>query len=483
VVELDRPILPRSKVTFDMEFEAQVPVQIRRSGRHNKEGIDYSMAQWYPKMCAYDEVGWHPVPYVAREFYGVWGDFDVKITMDSKYVLGGTGYLQNPNKIGHGYQDAGVTVKHTPGSKLTWHFKAPKVHDFVWAADPDYVHHKMQIDGFTTHYLYVENEKTKQTWKRLMEMIPDAYAYLKQRFGAYPYKQYSFIQGGDGGMEYAMATLINGNGNMDALYGVAIHEWVHSWYHGVIATNESDYPWMDEGFTVYAEDYTIHNTVDSLKGKWAMEAAYKGYFDLMKSPFNEPLSTPGDHYSTNFAYRNSAYYKGAVFVEQLGYIIGPQLRDAVLRRYYKDWAYKHPKPFDFIRIAEDMSGLQLDWYLDYFMNSLKSIDYAISDVQGAPSGKTQLTLRRVGGFPMPIDLVVSLKDGSKVAHYIPLHLMFGGKTEFDASYKVVTQPSWKWTHPAYTLVLDLPLSEIASIEIDPSYLMADIDRSNNKLTF
>ena len=94
-VNLTKPILPKSKVVFEMEFETQVPIQIRRSGRDNAEGIKYSMSQWYPKMCEYDYAGWHPTPYIAREFYGVWGDYDVTIKINKKYKLAGTGVLQN----------------------------------------------------------------------------------------------------------------------------------------------------------------------------------------------------------------------------------------------------------------------------------------------------------------------------------------------------------------------------------------------------
>ncbi len=104
-VKLTKPILPKSTVTFDMDFEAQVPLQVRRSGRDNPQtGVRLSMSQWYPKLCEYDYEGWHPTPYIAREFYGVWGDFEVKITIDKNYLIGGTGYLQNPNQIGYGYE-------------------------------------------------------------------------------------------------------------------------------------------------------------------------------------------------------------------------------------------------------------------------------------------------------------------------------------------------------------------------------------------
>ena len=109
-VQLPPPIQPGEVATFDMTFEGQVPVQIRRSGRDNAEGVRYSMAQWYPKMAEYDYQGWHADEYIGREFYGVWGEFDVKISIDKDYIVGGTGYLQNPLEIGHGYEEDGQTV-------------------------------------------------------------------------------------------------------------------------------------------------------------------------------------------------------------------------------------------------------------------------------------------------------------------------------------------------------------------------------------
>src|SRR5450631_1066999 len=140
-VKLSKPILPRSTVVFEMQFEAQVPLQVRRSGRDNPgTGVRYSMSQWYPKICEYDYEGWHPTPYVAREFYGVWGDYDVKISLDKNYLIGGTGYLQNAAQVGFGYESPGTKVVRPAGDTLTWHFIAPNVHDFMWAADPQYKH-------------------------------------------------------------------------------------------------------------------------------------------------------------------------------------------------------------------------------------------------------------------------------------------------------------------------------------------------------
>ncbi|SHM06397.1 M1 family metallopeptidase [Chitinophaga sp. CF418] len=477
-VPLAKPILPHTTTTFDMEFEAQVPVQIRRSGRNNSEGVDYSMAQWYPKMCEYDYEGWHPTPYIAREFYGVWGDFDVKIAIDKKFVVAATGYLQNPNQIGYGYEMTGTRVLRPAGDKLTWHFVAPNVHDFVWAADPDYKHITQQVDGFTAHFFYIENDMTKNTWPQLAKMIPDAYQYIKTHYGPYPYKSYSFIQGGDGGMEYPMATLIMGNGKIEGLYGLAAHEWMHTWYQGMLGTNESLYPWMDEGFTTFAENNVVYHTLDSLRTPSPQTGSYNGYFSLVRSGFEEPLSTHSDHYNSNYGYSQSAYSKGAVFLEQLGYIIGASTRDRGLLRYYWEWRFKHPNVNDFIRVMEKESGIQLDWYKQYFVYTTKHIDYGI-DTAFENNGKTIVRLQRIDNMPMPIDLLITAKDGKKVMHYVPMSLMFGSKPDEDSSIPRVVHDYWPWTNRTYDVEVDMPLSEIVKIEIDPGERMADTDKSNN----
>ncbi|MGZ5254950.1 MAG: M1 family peptidase, partial [Flavitalea sp.] len=159
-VNLSKPILPGTKVTFDMDYESQVPAQVRRAGRDAANGVRYSMSQWYPKMAEYDQDGWHPNPYVAREFYGVWGDFDVKISIDRSYIIGGTGYLQNPQQIGYGYEAKGSKVNRPSSQKLTWHFNAPNVHDFMWAADPNFKHITRTVSGGRVIHVYYNADST-----------------------------------------------------------------------------------------------------------------------------------------------------------------------------------------------------------------------------------------------------------------------------------------------------------------------------------
>ncbi len=483
-VTLDKPIAPRSKATLEMEFDAQVPVQVRRSGRDSKEGISYSMSQWYPKLCEYDYQGWHANPYVGREFHGVWGDFDVKISIDKKYILGASGYLINANEIGYGYEEEGTNVKRPEGDKLTWHFNAPNVHDFFWGADPDYVHEILRVrDDLILHFLFEKNENT-EAWARLPEIMAKAIEFIEKNYGRYPYEQYSFVQGGDGGMEYPMGTLITGERPLGSLVGVSVHEWMHSWYQMIMGTNEALYAWMDEGFTSYASSEVMNwlKEVEALPMKPEDNphaGTYMGYVNLVNSGVEEPLTTHADHFKTNFAYGMASYVKGSVFLHQLESVIGKKAFDEGMLKYYDTWKFKHPNTNDFMRVMEKVSGLELDWYKEHWVNSINTIDYGIKSVEDMGKGKTKIVLERVGVMPMPLDIMITDSKGVSTIYNIPLRIMRGEKPQenMEMGYKVAED--WPWTHPTYELIIDTKLKKISNIEIDASKRVADIERSNN----
>ncbi len=473
-VTLAKPILPNSKTTLTLDFAGQVPVQIRRSGRNNTEGIELSMSQWYPKLAEFDFEGWHADPYIAREFHGVWGNFDVKINIDKNYILGGTGYLQNGNEIGYNYQDAGKTVKIPSKTKnLTWHFIAPNVHDFTWAADKNYIHDKIKgPNNIDLHFLYKNNPAIIENWKKLQPITTKVLEFYNKTVGQYPYKQYSVIQGGDGGMEYAMCTLIVGEGDLEGLVGVMTHEFGHTWFQHILASNESKYGWLDEGFTSFIEDLATNEMVEK-KLDNPHENAYKGYVSMANSGKEQPQTTHSDRYDENRVYSITSYSKGDVFLAQLGYLIGKENVLKTLKKYYKDFKFKHPTPNDIKRTAERISGANLDWYLTDWTKTTNTIDYAIKSV-----AENVITLERLGRMPMPIDVLLEYQDGSKEAFYIPLRMMNFEKENPDSSLKRTVLKDWAWAYPTYEFMISSD-KKIKKITLDSSELMADVKRDNN----
>ncbi|MGI9550050.1 MAG: M1 family metallopeptidase [Aurantibacter sp.] len=478
VVDLAKPIPPGGKTTFDMLFEGQVPVHIRRAGRNNAEGIALSMSQWFPKLAEYDFEGWHADAYIAREFHGVWGDFDVKLTLDKNYVVGASGYLQNPQEIGHGYEAPGTKVEKPKGKTLTWHFKAPKVHDFVWAADPDYLHDTLKVeDGPVLHFLYKNDSEIIDNWKKLQPKTAEMMRFFNKNVGKYPYNQYSVIQGGDGGMEYAMATLITGKRKFGSLVGVTAHEMAHSWFQHILATNESKHEWMDEGFTSFISSLCMNEIMDQKKAN-PFENSYGGYYHLVESGKEQPQTTHADRYDENMAYGISAYSKGSIFLSQLGYVIGQDKLMQTLRKYYDDFKFKHPVPNDIKRTAEKVSGMELDWYLTDWTQTTNTIDYGIQEVI-ADGEKTKISLERIGLMPMPQDILVVYHDGTQETFYAPLRMMRGEKENPYPQLKRTILSDWPWANPGLSFNVSRPLSDIKAVVLNPSQLMADVNREND----
>jgi len=481
-VALAKPLVPGAKTTFTMKFDGQVPVMVRRAGRNSDEGVALSMTQWYPKMAEFDFEGWHADPYIGREFHGVWGNFDVKITIDKKYTIGGSGYLQNKNEIGHGYEDQGVKVSVPKKQKtLTWHFVAPNVHDFAWGADPDFIHDKVVgPNNVDLHFFYKNNPKIVENWKKLQPETVKLLEYFNQNIGEYPYKQYSIIQGGDGGMEYAMCTLITGERSLPSLIGVTAHEFAHMWFQHLLATNESKHGWMDEGFTSFISDFAVNQIMDkkNQEDENPLASAYNAYYYMVKMNGQQPLSTHADRFDDNMNYGISAYNKGAVFITQLAYVIGWENTFKTLKRFYYDFRFSHPTPNDFKRTAERVSGAVLDWYLVDWTQTVNTIDYSIKNV-GVKANKATITLERIGRIPMPIDLVVVYEDESSESFYIPSTLMRWAKENPYPKIKRTVLNGWDWGHLTYQFNFNTNGKKIKTVLIDPSQLMADVDRMNN----
>ena len=472
VAKLPATLKPGVQCRFSMNWTAQVPRQIRRSGWMNKEGVEFSMTQWFPKICEYDHHGWHSNPYIGREFHGIWGDYDVTINLPKGYQVGGTGMLQTPRK------EAVKSGK--------WHFIAEDVIDFAWAADKEFNVHTEMVDGIEMNFIYKPNKEYNSKWKDLPRFAAQAMRFFNEFVGPYPYPQYTIIQGGDGGMEYPMITLITANRKMPSLVGVTVHEMAHSWFQALVATNESLYEWMDEGFTSWIESECMaelpnlnpegENSEPTQGGlhSWA----YTGYLRQAASGNEEPLITHADHYTTNRAYGVAAYSKGEVLMNQLSAIMGDSLRNLGMRKYVENWSFKHPGPNDFKRTLERTADLELDWYFQYFMNTTHTIDYAIKDVVQDVM-KTTITLEKVGVMPMPQDLIVKFEDGSSMKYHIPLVIMRGHRP-IQGDEKLAED--WPWTNPTYQIVVPSMGKKLERVQLDPMLIQADTNLENNTYT-
>lgn len=473
-VYLVEPLPPGGTTTLDLGFNGQVPVQIRRSGRDNREGISYSMTQWYPKVAAYDRRGWHAEPYVGREFYGEFGDLDVAITIDSSFTVAATGVLQNAQEIGHGYGPANARIKRPSGARNTWRFKALNVHDFAWAADPDYVHVTAQVpDGPLLRFFYQDDPVERKAWENMPAAMVRSFQYMNEHFGRYPYPEFTFAQGGDGGMEYPMLTLVVGRRSP---IGVGVHESNHNWFYGVLASDEGSYPWMDEGFTEYATSEVMAH-LGYVKGDPHADA-YAGYFMLNDSSVNEPMSIHADHYNTNLAYGVTAYSKGEMLLSQLRGVVGEVTFEQGMLDYFNACTFKHPDPVDFERAMEKRSGMELGWYFDEWTRTTRSLDYAV-DTLIASGDSTIITLRNNGGMIMPVDVKVEWRNGRERIYHVPLSLGLGAKPAGSERFDFQVLPSWQWTDPTYTFVVMGSTGEVSRVMIDPLGRLADVDRENN----
>lgn len=479
LARLEKPLLPGKKTELSMVFNGQVPLQIRRSGKMNKEGVHLTMTQWFPKLSEYDFEGWHPNPYIGREFHGVWGDYSVNITIDKNYVIGGTGYLKNANEIGHGYSNKNKKPK---GETLTWEFYAPNVHDFAWAADPDYIHDTRRSEsGVDLHFFY-KPDAGKENWKRLQEDTLGLLDYFETNIGPYPWRQYSVIQGGDGGMEYAMCTMITGKRSYPSLFGVTAHELAHAWFQQILANNEAKHPWMDEGFTEYITSLA-EKAVLGKSSFFPHKSSYESYYRIneiqLQNPgltIEQPLTIHSDRFDYNFTYGASSYSKGAVFLSQLGYIIGEKNLSKTIKRYYEEFKFKHPTPNDFKRVAEKVSDLELEWYLNDWTRTTNKVDY---DLALFEKGSRNLSVKRVGRIPMPLEILISFGDGSTAMYYIPIDLMQGNKT---FSNETIVLKPWSWVNTDYVFKIQ-GNKKVLKIEIDPSKRIADVNQNKNKLEF
>lgn len=465
-IKLKKPILPGSNCEIKIKFSSIIPSCINRAGKDNVAGTDYTFTQWYPKICRYDKMGWHTDPYFGREFAGTFGKYTVSISCDSSYVVAGTGTLKNKKYSDNGWVSTNGSNR---SEKENWEFYGENIHDFAFAMDKEWTHKEQNIDGINFHFFY--NEKYVDAWTKLQSDWSKAYKICKSEFGVYPYPQFSFIQAGEGYMEYPMCTMLE-SGRSD-FFNTACHEFMHNYFYGIFGTDENLYHWMDEGITCYAEERISNvNQVPSNPARGAIS----NYRWISASYDEEPISTAANHFESDYPYYNAAYFKGQLFPELIRYIIGDSLMKVGFSKFYQTWKFKHPEPNDFVKVFEDVSSMDLTWFQNYWLNTTKKIDFSIDSVEKTKEGIT-ITFGNKG-IPMPLEFEIKLKDGKSVYYYIPLDLTNNSKTNFNKPTQTLSK--WSCASKKYTFVLkDIKLKDISKIELDPEGVLPDMNMSNN----
>lgn len=474
------------KATVSMNFEFKIPSEgMDRMGQlETNDGIVYSMAQWYPRACVFDDVvGWNTEPYLgAGEFYVEYGNFDYKVTVPYDFIVVGSGELKNHKEVLTKEQqsrwekaknsdatvylitpeEAGNPAVTRPGKngKATWHFSMDNSRDIAFAASRAFIWDAARINlpsgkKAMAQSVYSRESDGKGAWGRSTEYTKGSVEHYSKKWLEYPYPTAVNVASNVGGMEYPGVSFCHATSRGADLWDVTDHEFGHNWFPMIVGSNERRYPWMDEGFNTFINYYS---TLEFNNGEYPSDIA-KGRNRVywFKSRYREGIDTyPDVAKSMNLA--QTAYYKPATGMIMLReYILGPERFDNAFRAYIKAWAYKHPQPSDFFNCMENAAGENLNWFWKGWFYGNGNIDLAITEVDQDTDHAT-ITFASKGEIPMPVVFTITFDDDTTETKTLPVE---------------VWQRNNEWDY------LVKSSKKIRSIEIDPKRLLPDIDGTNN----
>lgn len=471
IIFLEQTLYPGNKITISTPFLLKIPKVFSRLG-HDKQ--DYYITQWYPKPAVYDKFGWHPLAYLDQgEFYSEFGNYDVSITLPANYIVGATGELQSEDEKLFLKTRINQTVQLQQGNikaekflgkasadkNKTINYVAKRVHDFAWFASKDFL--VVQDTAIFSNGIKVPTfgfftKGTIASWSRSAFFVKRSLEYLSERVGQYPWPVASAVFGdlkAGGGMEYPMITIINVKGSERTVDEVITHEVGHNWFYGILASNEREHPWMDEGINTYYENSYMEHFYPSYKSEERFkvfnmdfnEASLSKFFHLRK--LDQALSLS----SADFAYVNyglDVYTKTARYFKILDNFLGREEFDKAMKAYYTNWSFRHPYPYDLKRSLENETAKDLSWLFENLINKNQMVDYKILKVKG-----DSITLKNITNNPVPISL-----------------------TQFKANQK----PETKWVegfNGKETLKLDFLNPD--KVILDDNDLIFDIHKNNN----
>jgi outer membrane lipoprotein-sorting protein len=427
-----------------------------RMGRLNTtKGWVYEIAQWFPRMCVFDDVlGWNTLPYLgAGEFYLDYGDIEYSITAPADMIVGGSGLLTNPSEVLTPTETTRLALAARSDSTVfirtkdeidnknsrpakafcTWKFRCNNTRDVAWAASKAFVWDAARINlpsgkKALAQSLYAGESGGKNAWGRSTEYVKGSIELYSQQWYEYTYPVATNVAGIVGGMEYPGIVFCDAESKGEGLWGVTDHEFGHNWFPMIVGSNERKYPWMDEGFNTFINSLNaeLFNNGEYHNNTNVQQMA--GY--IFKKDADALMTIP-DVTDQNFLGIN-AYYKPAIGLNILRkYVLGPQRFDSAFRTYIQRWAFKHPTPWDFFRSMENVAGEDLSWFWrGWIMNNWK-IDQSVSGlkyVNNKPENGALITLENLEQLPLPVPLTVIFEDGSKWEKILPVEIWQRGAT-------------------------------------------------------
>lgn len=488
-INLPKPIPAKGgKVTFSMDFEFSIPQYgaDRMGILPTKNGKIYSIAQWYPRVCVFDDIlGWNTHPYTGPgEFYLEFGDYNIEITAPANHIVVAGGELLNPSEVWTPTQlsryneaqksDKTVMIRSLsevndknsrPNKKeLTWKFRLQNAHDIAWAASPAFIVDGAKINlpsGKTSFALsvYPEESNGNNGWERSTEYTKASIEHYSKKWFEYPYPVAVNVASNVGGMEYPGLSFCGYRAKGADLWGVTDHEFGHNWFPMIVGSNERLHAWMDEGFNTFINEIS---TIHFNKGEYNTRVGAKN--SLTQAMFNKSLepimTTPQNMKERHIGIL--AYYKPGYALRLLREeIIGPERFDAAFRKYIEYWAYKHPTPYDFFRTIENETGENLNWFWRGMFQHNWQMDQAISEVRYVEMDETKgalITVQNLGKLPMPVEIEATTVSGKKITKKLPVEI-------------------WE-RNTSWTFKLE-STEKLTKVQLDPRNVFPDINPENN----
>jgi hypothetical protein len=490
MIKLPRVLKPNGdSIRLKIDYSFLIPEYgTDRMGRLNtSHGWIYEIAQWYPRMCVFDNVlGWNTLPYLGQgEFYLEYGNFDFTITTSASEIVVASGELLNPSEVLTSVQqqrlneakqsDKTVIIRSASEiedqasrpdkDKLTWHFRITNARDVAWAASKAFIWDAARMNlpsgrKALAMSVYPSESNSDSGWKRSTEFVKGCLEHYSRQWYEFPYPVATNVAGIVGGMEYPGIVFCSSRSTKQGLWGVTSHEFGHTWFPMIVGSNERKYAWMDEGFNTF-----INSVADKSFNNGEFAGQKTNRHQMAGFLFNDKtegiLNIP-DAYATSNNWGVNSYVKPGMGLEILrSVILGEERFDGAFRYYINNWAYKHPTPWDFFHAIENYSGETLDWFWrGWFLNNWK-LDQGVKSVEYVKGDSTQgayITIENLEKFPMPATLEITQANGKSERVNLPVEIWQKGNT-------------WKFYFHS--------TDRIDSIVLDPDKVLPDINESNN----